>query len=236
MPEEATEAPENQDTPGDDAPESSDTATEESDDSQPQTNWEQRYSDLQPEYTRVSQEAAALRQQTEQIRTAIQIAQDPEHPQHAEALEVLGFEVEDSEDLDEDESEALQRRVEELEGRFSEEAEEREHAALEDAEWSWLDQEFSRLEKENGVELTDEEAYVVVGAALANRLEDDQPDLEGAFAALNKAWDTRQKNWKGSKKGSRPPGQGLAADRKLDLSNTEDRVAAMRDKIEALSS
>lgn len=221
MPEEATETPASQDTSPDDAPVQTDTA-QESTDSEPDVNWERRYADLQPEYTRATQEASELRQQQEQLRTALVIAQDPEHPDYVRANEMLGFEVEDSEDEYESDEDALQQRLDQLEERFEQSDQEAEMAALEDAEWTWLDRELGRLEADKGLNLSDEEAYVVVGAALANRLDNDQPDMEGAFEALTKAWDSRQKAWRESKRAPQAP-SGATAASDVNLDDKESR-------------
>src|SRR4051812_39650937 len=106
MPDEATP-----DTPDTSAPEQSGpsndgTPAPESTDSQAQTqdttNWQQRYENLQPEYTRASQEAA-------QYRQIVELAQRGDR----EALEFLGLDLADGEE-DDEEPEFHDPRVDQL--------------------------------------------------------------------------------------------------------------------------
>ena len=101
-----TEAPANEQdtpTPADDAPPANDADTEasQSDSTTDSTDWRKRYEDLQPAFTRVSQEASQLRQIIDAARQG-----DPE------ALEFLGLDLadtDDDEDLDFEDDEPISK-------------------------------------------------------------------------------------------------------------------------------
>ena len=191
----------------------------------PQENWEKRYQDLQPEYTRATQEAA-------QLRAVYEAARNPNHPQHKDALDALGLEVEAG-DEDEteylDETEELRRELEALKGRFSEQDEQAQQAAFHQAEAEFLDNRISELEKKEGREFTDHETALLVAAAVADRADDGEPQVEAAFEALKHVLDEGRERYLESKKAPRAPGQGASASQKLDFSNEEavlERAAA----------
>jgi hypothetical protein len=205
-------ATEVEDKPTDDAPEEGQASEESSFD------YEQAYNELRPVYTQTTQREA-------QYRTIVEAASNPAHPQHEEAIEYLGFaeeQDEDDEDYDSDPTQALQQELEEIKGYLAERDQEQELQQLEDAEYDWLASEISTLQDKEGVEFDDHELQLLVHAATGNRLQDGQPDLQGAYSALNAAWDARQKNWSSSKRAPQAP-SGASAKSEVNLDDPEQR-------------
>src|ERR1044072_6145045 len=66
---------------------------------QPQTDWEKRYQDLQPEYTRATQRLSELEQQQKWYELAM-TTDDPDT--HRQALQHLGYDVPDDDVEDDD--------------------------------------------------------------------------------------------------------------------------------------
>lgn len=86
---------------------------------QAEIDWAKRYSDLQPEYTRATQEAAQLRQERELYQTLV-TSEDPQARQEAAAA--LGFELEAADDdtqFGDDPVAALQREVAQLREQYT---------------------------------------------------------------------------------------------------------------------
>lgn len=237
MPEEASGASEVEEAQNSPEPGAA-TATPEPPDepkgSESEVDWQKRYLDTQSEYTRANQEAKELRQQQEQVRYALQVARDPDHPQYREALEALGFDVEESEELDEDETETLRRQVEELRETYQSDQEQREIMQLEAAEDDWLAQNIGALQDKEGHEFTDNELALLVNYATQNRLTDGQPDLDGAFKALSGAWDERQKAYRESKRAPQAP-NGATAATDIDMDDAAQRREFMHRKLQELA-
>lgn len=219
MPEEATETPAAE---GENTSEETPNAEESQEQSEQTEDWHQRYTDLQSTFTPLTQELSELRQQQQQLATAVQIARDPEHPQYREAREVLGFEVDDEDSEFEDDPDALQRRLDDLEERYEADREAAEAAQYEAAEWDWIENNTVQLCEAKGLDPSIEELDMVIAYATANRLEDGQPDLEGALTRLQSAWDQRQKAYVNSKRAPQAP-SGASASADIDMDDKEQR-------------
>jgi hypothetical protein len=188
----------------------------------PAVDWEstdnpykERYDNQQPTLTRTQQEAAELRQIVEGAR-----AGDPE------AIRLLGLDfVEDTEE-DDDEYIDPDDRIDRLEQQLAQREEMTQAETEEAQEMDWLAENLDTLEKKEGAELSDKEMEIVVGNALDNRLENGQPDLEGAYKALREVQADYQKSYVESKRAPRVP-SGTAGTEKLDLSTDEKRQEAM---------
>jgi len=140
------QAPQNGDTPAVAGPTEAPGTQE-----QPQENWQQRYQDLQPEYTRTAQERAELAQKWEWAQVAL-TTDDPDT--HRQALQRLGIVVpeEDFEDFEPTEYEDGEDPVADLRAQIAEERKWRENleqAAAEAAAEEFLNDhvqsEFQRL-------------------------------------------------------------------------------------------
>lgn len=220
MPDEGL-APAEQDTPINAAPEEGKPAEEVPAGTD---NWEQRYNDLRPEFDRRNA-----------LLTAAEGQQGPEA--QAQALRQLGIEVQEEEaeaepDPWEDPTERLEQRLTAQEERLTqrEEAEQQAHfAQLED---SYIKSTLGEIETKEGHKLSEAEARVVRNAALANRLDDGRPDLQGAFDDLKGIRSAAAEEYRASKNTPLPP-VGSAGEEKLDTRNPEQRRAFMLKDFEA---
>ena len=222
MPDEATEAPavETEDTPAPTEPEAPTADTPEAE--APDTNWQERYENLHPEYTRATQEAAQLRQIVDAARKG-----DPE------ALEFLGYEVpEDETDGELTEDEALRKEIEDLKEWKAEQAsrdeEQQQQAELND----FRDTELQRLDKVAGRRFNEREVQILVAYADAYPNKDGNPDFDAAYEALVEYSKESRKELLKSKRAPKPP-SGAQGESKIDTSTPEGRRAAVLATAEA---
>lgn len=204
---EPTEAPDSQGTPSD------------SQESKPaEVNWQDRYENLQPEYTRASQEAAQYRQIIDLARQG-----DPE------ALNVLGLEsaddTEEDEDFDPDDSEA---RLSRMEAFFQEQAEAHAEQELQELEQEFLDYEVEEL----GEKLTDKEQTFIKRLALATPDSEGLPDVKAAYEEFKGIAEERQAAYLESKKAPQV-NLGTAGSEDIDMSDPQERVKHMAAIVEA---
>lgn len=156
-----------------------------------EVNWQERYSSLQPEYTRASQEAAQYRSLIESARQG-----DPD------AIAQLGFEIADDGELDDTPPDPSAELVARLE-RIEQAEQQRQSQAQEQQMLATAEAHIGReLDAIDGLDAADRE--VVIDRAL--RLPpnaDNLPDIATAHAEFV-AWDTaRQARLKQARK--RPP-------------------------------
>jgi len=225
MPDEATEAPavdETQDTPTEtaedtpevEAPEQSEQQTQE------EVDYEKRYQDLQPEYTRATQEAA-------QYRQIIELAQQGDR----DALELLGLEVEEQDTEDEDSDQPITRA--EWQQYQDQQAQERQadesEQAFNDDLWAAVE----AIEEKEGREISDEEASVLRDSAIAQVVRGGTFDLSQTWDALRAQDKEAVERYVNSKKQARTAPLGSAGDRKIDTSTPEGRKAAIAEIAEA---
>ncbi len=217
MPE--AEAPESQDTPA--SPESDPaeggTPAPESNDS-PATDWEKRYSDLQPEYTRASQEAAQYRQIIDLARQG-----DPE------AIRYLGLDLAEDDDDLEDEDEAEDFRDPRVDALLQEQAQRAEQAEIDSLE-SYVDGEIDALAKAAKYDLTEAEKDLIFGALAPG--DDGNPDVARAFKKVTELRDAHIESYRKSKKAS-PVEIGSAGTENIDLSNPGERTKYFAALLEA---
>ncbi|HEU5115579.1 MAG TPA: hypothetical protein VFT74_02780 [Isosphaeraceae bacterium] len=226
MPDEATPAPEEiQDTQAEAAP------TEEipAESQQPTTNWEQRYNDLRPEYDRNNQLIAAAR---------------GDHGPEAqiEALQRLGVEVEQQQeqaeepDLFEDPTDRLQRELESIKQDLASRDEKAQMERFAQLEKDYISSTIKDLEGSENLKLTAGEKRFVENDALANRLEDGRPDLEGAMALIKENRKEAQDQYLASKKEAASAPVGAVGEEEIDLSDHNARNAWMAKEYERLQS
>lgn len=219
MPDEATQAPEEvQDTPDNAAVEEAKPAEV------PADQWEQRYNDLRPEFDRRNA-----------LLSAAEGHQGPEA--QAQALRQLGVEVEmapeeEDDDLYEDPTERLEKRLEAQEQKIVEREEKEQEDHFQQLEENYIASTLSEIEGKESVKLSEREKKIVRNNALANRLEDGRPDLEGAFDDLKGSWTERQANYRASKD-STPAPLGSAGEEKIDFSNPKARRKFMAEDFKA---
>lgn len=185
-----------------------------------QVDYEQRYNDLRPEYDR-----------SQQVLAALQGRHGPDA--QAEVAEALGLQQGEETEPD-DEYDDPEERIERLESYLAEQEQYAERDALQQAEAHWLTDNLSQLEKKEGVELSDDERDIIKAVATANRFEDDQPDIEGAYKRHVAAAEAQHKRYLASKQAPKV-GVGTAGQKKIDLSDPDIRRQHMAEIMEAES-
>lgn len=210
---EETTPEETQDTSADEttaAPEG--TPAPESTDSQAQsdsTNWQERYENLQPEYTRASQEAA-------QYRQIIALAQQGD-PQ---AIEALGLSLADSEDDDlEDETQFHDPRVDQL----LQAEQMRQYEAELDTLEQHVDTEIGKLAKSAGYEVSDVEKNLIFSALTPKANNPNDPDVEAAFKMVTGLRDEHISDYVAKKRRAPLAPSGSPSSHQPDLDDPEQR-------------
>lgn len=229
MPDEATTAPENetQNSPTEDAaPDLTDgaPAPESAEDSTPAgPDYEKRYNDMRSEFDR-----------TRSVLSAAQGHQGPEA--QAEALRQLGVEVEMAEQEQENDDEWTDPddRIEKLEQWKNQREEAEQEAHFQKLEESYIKSTLGELETKDNMKLSDREERIVVNNALANRLDDGRPDLQGAFDDLKGIKSAARDEYLVSKKAPRAP-VGAAGEETIDFSkmNSEEKRQWMAEDLAA---
>lgn len=212
MPDEPVPAEQETPSPEQAAPDTGTPAPEPTEGSQPESeNWQERYANLQPEYTRATQEAAQYRQIIDLAKQG-----DPE------ALEYLGLEPADEDEEEEEEPEFRDPRVDELLQAERDRQEEADVNALE----TEVEGEIHKLAKAAGIEFEDDAQQRQFDNLVFGQLsqgQDGNPDVEGAFKAVTGYLDTHVKSYVAGKR--RPPSapSGSSPSHQPDLDNDEER-------------
>lgn len=213
-------------TPRDEAPVSTDTPPEQ----QPDTNaeeatYKQRYENLQPEYTRASQEAAQSRELIEALRS-----DDPQL--RTQALEAIGLEFDEPEPEPLDDVEELRQKLSDLDAWRQEQTQVQQTNAQREAEIGYMDEQFDALEKQSGQEFTDDDIELV--GRLAQQMRDDKgrPDVSGAHARLQAYLDVATPRRVATKKAAQVQA-GAQGAKELDFSDKRARRQAMADRMAA---
>lgn len=220
MPDEV--APETPDTPTEEqAAPDVDTRTESTDSTaQPDTNWEKRYTDLQPEYTRASQEAAQYRQIIELARSG-----------DREAIEWLGLDLADEDEPEDEETpEFHDPRVDQL---LAAEQERQQAAELDSLE-SYVDGEISKLAKEADLDLSDDEIDLIFGALTPG--ENGNPDVARAFKKVTGVRDHIIKDYVAGKRRAPSAPSGSSPSHQPDLDDDKERRSWLYEQAQQLSS
>jgi hypothetical protein len=212
------QAPENQDTSAVAGPIEAPGATQE----QQEIDWQKRHQDLQPEYTRVTQEAAQLRERNALYEQMVDPDVDADTRRQAAAA--LGYELPDEEEFTpaEEYDDPNEARLAELE-RFRDE--QRELLARQQEEQqvqqlhSWMD---SQLAQEKS--LSDQDRGIIKRLAATSDWKDGRPDVEGALQEFQ-SWELgRQKQWRNTKRAPYVSPGGQSANEVPDLSSHDGRV------------
>lgn len=218
MPDEATQAPEaeTQDTPINAAPQGEAPAPE----VPAGPDYEQRYNDMRSEFDR-----------TRGVLAAAEGRQGPEA--QAQALRQLGIEVQMEE---EEEAEPgwvdPDQRIDQLEARLTQREEAEQQAHFADLEDKYIKSTLGEITAKENVKLSDAEERVVRNAALANRLDDGRPDLQGAFDDLKGIKSAAAEEYRASKNTPTPP-IGSAGEEKFDPRDPKSKRAFILKDFEA---
>jgi hypothetical protein len=193
-------------------------------------DWQKRYSDLQPEYTRATQELKEL-QERQQWWELYATSEDPDTQR--QALEALGYELPDQpdEELDpaeyEDPYEELSARQQALEQQFQERTQ-AEQQSQEAALIRAITDE--RLEQLDGLTEADQDwvlAYAINALPPVREpgVPVPLPDVRAAYEVFQARETERQKQWASTKRAPYVPPGGRTANEVPDRSTHEGRVA-----------
>jgi len=172
VPDEATQAPAEQETPSSAAPPEGSPApeSEPKGEEAPAVDYEKRFNDLQPELTKAQQRNA-------EFERTLQAAREG----NPEALEALGIEYEEEDAELEDPDEVLRNEVAQLREHVGTQQQQAERSHLEEMEADYIAEKIDVLEKETGIELDDDAIDFVIDRARANRGDQEEPLVENAF-------------------------------------------------------
>ena len=178
--------------------------------------YRKRYEDIRPVFDRTNQEVAQYKQLVEAAKS-----EDPEV--RNDALRQLGYEVAEEEDDDVDDFSRLANEVAQLKNTLTQREQAEVQRQQQEAEVSYLDEQFSKLEKAEDRDFSDEAVSAI--AALANSIRDDQgrPDVAAAYKHL---LGVTQEEAKRQRKAKRSPQvhSGTPGQKQPDLSNKDERV------------
>ena len=191
---------------------------------QAEIDWAKRYADLQPEYTRTTQENAALRQR-EELYDLLVSTDDPDT--RRQVAERLGYQLAGEEDQsqsfeDTEPWEVYDQRLAALEQQQAtrEQAEAEAERAREVR--GVLDE---RLDQLPGLDREDQDwvlAYAINALPVAD---DGYPDIGKAFEVFQERDNARQRKWAQTKRGApHVPSNGQAATEVPNLDNRQDRI------------
>lgn len=164
---------------------------------QAEIDWAKRYSDLQPEYTRATQEAAELRQKEIFYRDLV-TSTDPDT--RRQAAEALGFELEaepDDTQYGDDPVAALQAQIAALQEQYTgdkqQQSQQQQIAHLEQVTEQALD----------GLKVPDEDGirdWIVSRAVALPPNEQGFPDVKTAYEEFNALINAQKKSWATTKR------------------------------------
>lgn len=205
-------------------------ATPSGESTQQEVDWAKRYSDLQPEYTRTTQELSQFRQREEAYK-ALLYSDDPDTRQ--QAAQALGIELADDEVDDtqfDDPTEALRRELEQLKqtvsGDLTARQQQEQIASLEAAAESAMD--TLKVPADESVR-----DWLVSRAVALPATPNGTLDIEGAYREFGALMDAQKKTWADTKRThafSPGGGEGTQAP---DLSTHSGRVQHMLTKLQS---
>lgn len=201
----------------------------------PETDWEKRYQDLQPEFTRTTQELA-------QHRAIITGLQSDDDETRQQALAALGLEFAEPEDdpntpdPDQDPTgaklAALERKLAEIDqretARTQAEASSREQERLDAIEANCQKQ----LAKIEGLDDATRD-WIYTRSLTTHHTPEGLPDIEAAHKEFLEFETARQKAWATTKKAPYIPGSGTSATQVPDLDDEAQRHAWMKERLRA---
>lgn len=198
--------------------------------------YESAYKEMQADYTRKTQEIAEQRREAEEAQELISALQDPQY--RDAALQVLGIQAGSEEEQDEEFEDYLSEdeRLDRIEQYLEAQQAQQQDTELEQLENQYLDQEFSKLEKSLGRDLTDDEAELLFVTATHPTFRDSNglPDVEGAYERVKQLEQGAQQRYVESKKAPRAP-LGSAGSKQVNLNDDEERTSVLAQMIEAAS-
>lgn len=195
-----------------------------------QKEWQANYTKTRQAET---QQIATERQEAAELREFAEAMQDPA-TRDAILEQQFGYQFED-EGTEEflDPEDELRNRVEELEGRLTQQQQADLASQQENEITEYVAEEIEGLEKSQGkdFEFSPEELAFISTYAHTHPAQNGAPDVRGANDALNKILDQRKQGWIDSKKSGRRISQGTAATKTVE---PKDRGERMEMALEAM--
>jgi len=186
-----------------------------------EVNWQDRYQHLQPEYTRVTQENATVRQQLELYE---QLLSAEDSDTQREIAEALGYRLDQEEEPESDEDGdplvAYDERIRRLEESTQRRSQDEEQAAYAAEVRAVVDE---RLDQIDGLDKDDQD-WVLAYAINALPITDEGlPDIEQAFQVFQQREITRQRAWAQTKRAPRISPNGQPGTEVPDLDDRQQR-------------
>lgn len=189
-----------------------------------------RYQQMQADYTRKTMELARMRKEAEQALAVYDAILDPDRAPGI--LSALGYEIDPEDEVDAYGEEGppiydpaldeVRAELDELRTQFATQAEN-----------DYMVGELAAIENKIGRELSPEELNLMTQMAMSNRMPDGTPDVQSAWATLQKITAAEQQRWVSSKRQApRIQRQGASeVDERIDRSDPEVRRKLMEEAI-----
>jgi hypothetical protein len=190
---------------------------------QAEIDWQKRYADLQPEYTRTTQRLAELERQQELYDLLISTEDPDTRRQVAERLGYALDEADPQPDEDTDPLVAYDERLARLEQTLTA-REQQEQQAVHAAEVrAVVDERLDTL----GIDKDDQDWVLAYAINALPPTQEGLPDVGQAFQVFSARETDRQKRWASSKRAPHITPHGQAATEVPNLDNREERWAYM---------
>jgi vacuolar-type H+-ATPase subunit I/STV1 len=199
---------------------------------QEQSNWQERYEHLQPEFTRATQDRDRYRQEAEQTRQLVAALQAEDPQVRQQAAEALGLQLidEPEDDTQSDPNEQLARELAELKqwrDEFTGSQQQEQYVAqIEQSVEQQLDQlgDLSEPQKD----------WIVSRAIALPPTQDGLPDIQAAHTEFQALINAEKQSWAKSKPRSAfTSAAGQEATQVPDLDKHENRVDYMLSRLQA---
>jgi hypothetical protein len=192
---------------------------------QQEIDWAKRYSDLQPEYTRTTQEAAQLRRQNELYQSLL-YAEDPDT--RRQAAQELGIELDDEPDPNEGQQYLTREEWQTFQNAQRQQEQQRqEEQGVQQIE-QYMDTQLDTLGVPEHLQ------GIIKADAVFNRDPNDQglPDIKGAFDHfLGEVRKAEQKEWAKTKRTHHISSVGQAGTQQPNLDDDQQRQAWMAQQL-----
>jgi hypothetical protein len=191
-------------------------------------DWQKRYAELQPEYTRATQEAAELRRQQEMYELLLS-SEDADT--RREVAEQLGYQFDEPQpepDLEADPYAVYDERLGKLEAALSQRQQEELDAQQTAQMRSVVDERLGRL----GMDPEDQDWVLAYAINALPPTQEGLPDVEQAHQVFTAREDARQKRWAQTKRAPHIAPHGQAATEVPNLDDRQQRWEYMARRME----
>lgn len=201
------------------------------DQTQAEIDWQKRYGDLQPEYTRATQEAAQLRRERE-LYQAMVTSDDPDT--RRQAAQELGYQLDDEPDdtqYQDDPVARLEQQLEELRQQYTgdrQQAQQQQRLAELEAV---AEREMDSLGVPKGQEGNPIRDWIVSRAVALPPNDKGFPDIAAAHQEFEALMLAQKKSWAGTKRAPHISAVGQAGTQAPNLDDDQQRQAWMADRL-----